>query len=76
MIVYSVTEPIEKKLDVEAEIKEKFEKIGVQVKEIRTKATYRGEFIKSLVDITGVNSKHIWGRRLGLQNCSVIEFEG
>jgi hypothetical protein len=47
VIVNSVTNPIEKISDVEAEVKEKFEKIGVRVKEMRTKATYRGEFGKS-----------------------------
>ena len=56
----------EKISDVEAEVKEKFEKIGVQVKEMRTKATYRGEFDKSLVAINRVNLKIICGRRLGL----------
>ena len=76
VIVYAVTEPIEKKSDVEAEIREKFANIGVEVREMKTKSTYRGEFDKSLVDISQVNLKLIWGRRLGLKNCSVIAYEG
>ena len=74
--MYAVTEPIEKKSDVEAEIREKFANIGVEVREMKTKSTYRGEFDKSLVEISQVNLKLIWGRRLGLKNCSVIAYEG
>ena len=76
VIVYAVTEPIEKKVDVEQEIREKFAAIGVKVKAIKTKTDYNGLYEKSLVDISGVNLNLIWGRRLGLNNCSVIAYEG
>ena len=75
VIVYAVTEPIEKKMDVEQEIREKFAAIGVKVKTIKTKSDYKGLFDKSLVEISQVNLNLIWGRRLGLNNCSVIEFK-
>ena len=75
VIVYAVTEPIEKKMDVEQEIREKFAAIGVKVKAIKTKTDYKGLYDKSLVDISGVNLNLIWGRRLGLNNCSVIAYE-
>ena len=75
VIVYAVTRPIEKKIDVEEEIREKFAAIGVKVKTIKTKSDYKGLFDKSLVEISQVNLNLIWGRRLGLNNCSVIEFK-
>ena len=34
-----------------------------------------GKFEMSLVDITPVNLNKIWGRRLGLDNCSIIAYE-
>ena len=75
VIVYAVTKPIEKKTDVEQEIHEKFASIDVKVKGIKTKTDYRGLYEKSLVEISKVNLNLIWGRRLGLNNCSVIAYE-
>ena len=75
VIVYAVTEPIEKKVDVEQEIREKFAAIGVKVKTIKIKTDYKRLFEKSLVEINQVNLNLIWGQRLGLNNCSVIEFK-
>ena len=75
VIVYPVTKPIEKTSDVEEEVKEKFSAIGVTVKQMKTKTTYRGEFNGSVVDISLVNLNVIWGRRLGLKNCSIISYE-
>ena len=33
-----------------------------------------GKFEMSLVDTTSVNLNKIWGRRLGLDNCSIIAY--
>ena len=57
MLVYLVT----KKFDVEAEIRGKLRNIGVKVKEMNKKTNYRGKYDKSLVDISQVNLKLIWG---------------
>ena len=75
VVIYAVTKPIEKKTDVEHEIREKFATMGVQVLQMKTQSTYRGEFEQCLAYISPVSLKQIWGRRLGLRNCSVIAFE-
>ena len=75
VIVYAVTKPIEKKIEVEQEIREKFAAIGVKVKAMQTKTDGRGLYDKSLLEISEVNLNRIWGRRLGLNNCSVIAYE-
>ena len=60
--------------DVDIEIKDKFSSIGVQVEGIRHR-TNRGVYESSLVKIKPpVNLQKIWGRRLGLQQCAVIEY--
>ena len=76
VIVSAVTKPIEKKFDVEEEIRDKFAGIGVEVKGMKTITDSRGKFHKSLVETSKVNLKLIWGRRLGLKNCCVVAFEG
>ena len=74
IIVSSVTMPIEEKIKVEEEIKVKLGNLGVMVKSMM--ATDRCEkFEMSLVDTTPVNLNKIWGRRLGLDNCSIIAYE-
>ena len=75
VLVYTVTEPIEKKADVEQEVREKFSGIGVEVKQMETKTNFRGEFKGSVVTISPVNLNRIWGRRLNLKNCSVIHYK-
>ena len=75
VIIHSVIEPIEKKDDVEQEIKSKFADIGVQVIEIRSFTDFRGNFKTSRVKTSPVNLKMIWGRRLGLKNCALLEYE-
>ena len=75
VLVYPVTEPIEKKADVEQEVRERFSEIGVEVKQMDTKITFRGEFKGSVVTISPVNLNRIWGRRLNLKNCSVIHYK-
>ena len=62
------------KKKVEQEIVHKFSEIGVTVKHMKTFSDYRGNFDKSRVTVSPVNLKTIWGRRLGLNNCSVIEY--
>ena len=74
VVISSVTEPMESKLKVEEEIKFKFGRIGVTVKDMMT-TTKNGKFQSSLVNVTPTNLKRIWGRRLGLDNCSIIAYE-
>ena len=76
VIVSAVTKPIEEKADVENEIREKFAALGVKIKHMKTQSNYRGKFDHCIVNVSPVNLKNIWGRRLGLKNCSVIAFDG
>eukprot|EP00092_Neocalanus_flemingeri_P032320 GFUD01035138.1.p1 GENE.GFUD01035138.1~~GFUD01035138.1.p1 ORF type:complete len:247 (+),score=65.91 GFUD01035138.1:62-802(+) len=75
VLIYPVKKPDEKKSKVETEIREKFGVIGVTVKMMKTTSTRLGEFNGSMVEISPVNLNRIWGRRLGLENCSIISFE-
>ena len=75
VIICPVTDPNEKKDVVENEIAEKFEAIGVKVLNMKTRSTNRGEFKASIVEISPVNLNRIWGRRLGLKNCSIISYD-
>ena len=76
IIVCPSTKPIEKKAKVENEIEEKFAAIGIEIKSMKTKADYRGLFDGSVVEIhPPVNLQRIWGRRLHLDNCSIISYE-
>ena len=59
--------------EVEVEIREKFCSIGVEVQDMLIKADRIGKFDRRLVKVTPVNLRRIWGRRLGLQNCAVVE---
>ena len=70
-----MTRAIGKKENVETETMEKFASIGVRVIDMKTKSNLRGLFEKCLVDVIPVNLKLIWGRRLGLKNCSAIAYE-
>ena len=60
---------------IEAKVKEKFEVIGVTVKDIETHRTLFGELKSCVVDISPVNLNKIWGRRLGIPNCSIISYD-
>jgi hypothetical protein len=60
---------------IEKEIREKFEGIGVTVMKIETKRSYLGEFKGSIVSTSLVNLNRIWGRRLGITDCSIIAFD-
>ena len=61
--------------EVQEEVKEKFSMIGVKVLDMKIKASIQGKFASSLVKITPTNLRKIWGRRLGLLNCAVVEFK-
>ena len=75
VIISPLNRSSETKATVEAEIMEKFEAIGVTVKVMNTKSTAFGKFSGSVVEISPVNLNTIWGRRLGLENCSIIAFD-
>ena len=74
ILVSTVTEPIENVKDVEEEVKVKLNALGVAVVNMRT-FDKRGMFDFSIVRISDINLNKIWGRRLGLKNCSIIEYK-
>ena len=74
VIIHPVPKPIEKKEDVNQEIMKKFSDIGVQVIKISSFTDFRGNFETSRVKTTPVNLKNIWGRRLGMKNCALLEY--
>ena len=49
--------------------------MGVEVLSIRHRTKSGGKHESSLVKLTPVNLNRIWGRRLGLKNCAVVEFK-
>ena len=73
VVLSSVTEPIEDKLNVEKEVLEKFSAIRVNVVIFSDHANRRGKCETGVATISWVNLNKIWGRRLGLKNCCVIE---
>ena len=75
VIMSAVTKPIEVKEVVEKEIRDRFNAIGVNVVKMDTYCNYQGLFKMSRVKTTPVNLNKIWGRRLGLGNCSAIAYE-
>ena len=68
LIVSAVTKPIEDKADIEDEIRCKFKAKRITVKEMKTFADRRGKFDQSVVWVSPVNLKDIWGCSLGLKN--------
>ena len=77
ILVYAVVGgvgTVEKKDVVEQEIVHKLADIGVTVESMQTFSTHDGKFDQSRVRTTPVNLKSIWGRRLGLKKCAVIEY--
>ena len=74
LIVSSVTKPIELITDVEQEIRDRLSAFGIKVINMRSYGNARGMFNQSRVRTSPVNLKDVWGRRLGLRNCSVIEY--
>jgi hypothetical protein len=75
VLIYPVGKSTVEKKVIENEIRVKFEKNGVTVKQIQTKRSYFGEFIGSIAEISPVNLNRIWGRRLGVSKCSIIAFD-
>ena len=80
VIVYAVPpsdcrEKMQNIKEVENEIKSRFSSIGVTVRDFHSKASREDLFHSSLVKITPVNLRMIWGRRLGLRNCAVTEMK-
>ena len=78
VIVYAVPptdirQPVQGAHDVEEEIRAKFSSMGIDVVNIRHRVI-AGKYESSLVKLTSVNLRRIWGRRLGLSNCAVVEF--
>ena len=79
VIVYAVPptdirQPVQGAHDVEEEIRAKFSSMGIDVVNIRHRVI-AGKYDSSLVKLTPVNLRRIWGRRLGLSNCAVVEFK-
>ena len=63
--------------EVETEVKAKFSSLGVEVNDMKIKSNKQGRFESSLVKISPpINLNRIWGRRLGLTYCAVVEFKG
>ena len=75
VIICPVTDPNEKKEVVENEIVTKFQAIGVKVLNMKTRSTNKEDFKASIEDISPVNLNRIWGRRLGMKNCSIISYD-
>ena len=76
ILVYYVggATPADEKEVVEQEIVEKLSEIGISVESMKTFSTFNGKYDQSRVKTSRVNLKDIWGRRLGLKNCAVIEY--
>ena len=68
-----IRKPMQDANEVKTEIMERFSSIGVEVQNLKVEADRLGKFERSLARITPVNLRRIWGRRLGLQNCAVID---
>ena len=74
VVISPVTRPIEDENDVRQEVHQRFSALGVKVIELRTYADRNGKYKTGVAVISPVNLNRIWGRRLGLKNCSVIEY--
>ena len=60
--------------EVEIEIRDKFSGLGIEVKDIQIITSRLGKYESSVVKISPTNLKRIWGRRLGLKTCAVVEY--
>ena len=79
VIVYAVPpidirQPVQGAHDVEEEIRAKFSSMGIDVVNIRHRVI-AVKYESCLVKLTPANLRRIWGRRLGLSNCAVVEFK-
>ena len=59
--------------EVEIEIRDKFSGLGIEVRDIHIFTSRLGKYESSVVKISPTNLKRIWGRRLGLKTCAVVE---
>ena len=59
---------------IESEVRTRFEAIGVKVLNLKMNSSTVGDFKSCVVDITPVNLQKIWGRRLGVHDCSLISY--
>ena len=80
VIVYAVPpsdcrQPLQTAMEVEEEIRSRFSSLGVEVKSIQMKTGRSGNYESSLVNMSPVNLRKIWGRRLGLSSCAVVEYK-
>ena len=80
ILVYAVPpSDIRKKMqdvnEVEQEVRERFSSLGVDVRSFKSNSSRGGAFECSRVKVTPTNLRMIWGRRLGLKNCAVIEWK-
>ena len=75
VIICPVTDPNKEKAILEKEIIEYFEEIWVKALKMKSRSTNRREFKAIIVEISPVNLNKIWGRRLGLKNCSMISYD-
>ena len=74
--IYHVPTSILSKLDkdvVQREIKLKFEAVGVSVKKFKFIGN-KSYFESCVVEISPVDLRKIWGRRLGVTDCSCISY--
>ena len=61
--------------EVEEDIRSRFLLLGVDVKDIQMKTSRSGKYESSLVEISPINLRKIWGRRLSLRSCAVVEYK-
>ena len=80
VVIYRVSEgslfkPKQTNDEVEKEVTDKLATMGVEVLEFSSHADRDGKYETGVVSISPVNLNKIWGRRLGLTNCSVIAYK-
>ena len=71
----SLFKPRQTNDEVKKEVIDKLAMMGVEVIEFSGHADRDGMYETGVVSISPVNLNKIWGRRLGLTNCSVIAYE-
>ena len=59
---------------IQEEIKTKFEEIGVSIRNLKFIGNEK-YFESCVIDISQVKLKKIWGRRLGISECSCISYQ-
>ena len=59
---------------IQDEIETKFKEIGVIIRKLNFLGNIDRYFEACIADISPVSLKKIWGRRLGISNCSIISY--